>query len=130
MVETSISWLLKQDASINESLQDRVSPFLREDNDTYPAVTYQKTGFDQDTTMDGSLSNLAKHYIDIDIWDMSYQGVKTLADKIKKHLTSFSGDANGNQIDLIKFNDYGEDIEPEPERYLVTLKLTFYTDEA
>jgi hypothetical protein len=130
MVETSISWLLQQNTDINTELQNRVSPFFREDDEKYPAVTYQKTGVEQEQMLDGSLSSICEHYIDLDIWATSYLKSKTLAEKIKKHLIAFSGDANGNQIDLIKLINTSEDIESDPDRYLVTLKFVFYTNEA
>jgi hypothetical protein len=130
VVETSINWLLQQNSDINTLLQNRVSPYIRDNDASYPAVTYQKTGFDQEEYLDGTFSSISEHNIDLDVWDITYINVKELSEKIKAFLTSFSGNANGNQIDLIKFNHVSEDVQTDPERYLITLKFTFFTNEA
>lgn len=94
---------------------ERVYPLLLpQDLMIYPAIRYQRisTPRSQYRTLDG-LAGYASPRIQIDCWDLTYDGVIAVSQAVYGLLEGFHGTVGGLRVDAISTEDEATDVEPD-----------------
>lgn len=91
---------------------DRVYPLILPQPPTLPAIRFQRisTPRSQYRTMDGQ-ANYASPRIQIDCWDLTFDGVLALGEAVYSLLEGFNGTVDGLRIDAISTEDEAAAIE-------------------
>lgn len=92
-IEKDIYHKLSNDTDVSGLVSSRIYPMKLPQKWTLPSITYQRISGDRDHCLDGP-SGRARPRFQVDCWDDSYSGVKTLADKVRLCLNGFKGDIN------------------------------------
>ncbi|MCC5855120.1 MAG: hypothetical protein JJU10_05465 [Idiomarina sp.] len=111
MIENAIREILLQDTEVTEQVADRVIPIDRTLDDEIPAITYTSEEPPFLRRLDGGAARIVKQDIEFDIWHNSYDEAKSLARRISKVLSNFSGPKSNFFIHLIRCGGAGEDKE-------------------
>lgn len=94
---------------------DRVYPLiLPQGLTTFPAIRFQRisTPRSQYRTLDGQ-ANYASPRIQIDCWDVDYDGMLDLGEAVYGLLEGFHGTIDGLRIDAISTEDEANDVETD-----------------
>jgi hypothetical protein len=92
-IEKDIHYILKNDADVAALVNTRIYPMKLPQGWTLPAITYQRISGDRAAKYAGA-SGRARPRFQIDCWASDYDGVKDLADKVRKCLDGYKGDIN------------------------------------
>lgn len=72
--------LLIADPSVAAIVSDRVYPLVRPQSFPAPAVTLQRITVTPVNSLDTALYSIAENRVQVDSWDVTYMGARTLAD--------------------------------------------------
>lgn len=81
-LETGLKAALTADASVNALVSGRIYPEAMPHDVKYPAISYQRVSTVRTQFLTG-VDDLTQARIQIDCWDSSYSGVKSLASAVK-----------------------------------------------
>lgn len=90
LVEEAVHAHLAADLDVAAVVADRIHPMRMPQPPTLPAIVYQKIAGPRDYTHDGP-SGLVDARVQFSCWDETYAGAKTLADKVRRAVSGFSG---------------------------------------
>lgn len=81
-LETGLKSALTADATVNGLVSGRIYPEIMPHDVTYPAISYQRISTVRNQFLTG-IDGFTQVRIQVDCWDSSYSGVKTLASAVK-----------------------------------------------
>ena len=81
-LEEGLKSALTADGTVNGLVSGRIYPELMPDDVTYPAISYQRISTVRRQFLTG-VDDFTQVRIQVDCWDSSYSGVKTLAAAVK-----------------------------------------------
>ena len=95
-------------------VSDRVYPLILPQGSLFPAIRYQRisTPRGQYRTMDG-FANYASPRMQLDCWDLTFDGVLVLGQAVYGLLEGFHGTVDGLRIDAISTEDEGNEVETD-----------------
>ena len=123
-MERSLNSILSGDAEISGAVSGRISIIKRDD--LFPAITYEKTGRNQERDLSGRVSGVIESSMQIIARAKTYSQAKTIADLITVKLEGLRGDEYGVNIMLTVQNDESSNQLLEPDITEITLDYTFY----
>lgn len=89
---------LMRDPVLHEAVSGRIYPLKLPPRPAFPALSYFTVSAPRDYTHDG-MSGLIERRMQISCWDLTYEGVKILADKVRRAFRALE-DQPGKMVDF------------------------------
>jgi len=124
MIENAIYSLL-QDTTINVYVSDRVYPLQIPQNDSLPAITYQRIYTDRIRALNAD-TNMVMARFQITIFSYNFFEMKNIFDAVRTKLQRYNGTVSSVVIDDIKIEDE-LDLKNDDETYqcVVDIYITY-----
>ena len=128
-LETGLRAALVADATTNALVSGRIYPEMMPQDTKYPAITYQRISTVRTQFLTG-VDDFTRVRIQVDCWDDSYSGVKSLASAVKSALDGkrVLGTVVVHHCFMSSMTDLSE-INGDREDRRVTMDFTVYIDE-
>lgn len=101
MIESSAASYLLSYTGLTALVSTRINPVVLPTPATYPSVTYQKIGAEDELGM-GQDSGICEGRLQFDCWGSTYSSTKSVAVQIKKAFKNFTGNMKGTYIHCCK----------------------------
>jgi hypothetical protein len=115
MIETAIRYILLNDTTV-KAITTRCHPVTIPQTPTYPLILYTQISGHRDHTLRGASGHVHPRF-QVEAWDETYTGAKTLADAIRNVLDDYIGTASGTVIKSCLIDSERDIYEPEIEVY-------------
>lgn len=125
LIEEALTTLVVGNGAVAALISDRFEPHPLTQNSLYPAITYMEAfgvhvhSHRNDADTNG-ITGLAMPLFQLDCWDVTYKGVKELAEKLRLAIDTFRGTVDGvviNGILLENVRDiYEEAVSDDKQR--------------
>jgi|GEM_PF-5887364 len=122
-MEKALSTLLESNNGLRAAVSGKISPMKRED---YPSVTYEKTGRNEDITVNGSGSGIIRTTFSITTRAKSYKAAKDINELVKQSLRPPFNAISSPKIFLATLDDERESQLIDPDITEVTSDYTFH----
>jgi Protein of unknown function (DUF3168) len=128
MIEEAIYTRLTGFAGLFALIGTRVFANTVEQNDTYPAIFYQRISGARFHSLTGS-SGLARPVFQFDILAKTYPEVKAVAEQVRLCLDGYQGTVSGVEINSALLLNDEDFYEEEVELHRVMLEYEFFHNE-
>lgn len=128
-LETGLRAQLVGDATVTGLVSSRVYPEIMPQNVQYPAISYQRISTTRTQFLTG-VDDFTKVRIQVDCWDESYSGVKSLASAVKSALDgkTLLGAVTVHHCFMSSMSDLSE-VSGDREDRRVSMDFIVYIDE-
>lgn len=128
-LETGLRAELVADATVNGLVKGRVYPEIMPQDASYPAISYQRISTVRTQFLTG-IDDFTQVRMQVDCWDDSYSGVKSLASAVKSALDGkyLLGTVTVHHCFMISMSDLSS-VDGDREDRRVTMDFTVYIDE-
>ena len=128
-LETGLKSALTADGTVNGLVSGRIYPEIMPFDVTYPAISYQRISTVRYQTLDG-VDGFTQVRMQIDCWDSSYSGVKTLADAVKGAIDGVRalGAQTVHHCFMVSMSDLSQ-IDGDREDRRISMDFMVYLDE-
>lgn len=127
MIESAIRHILVNDATV-KTLTTRIFPVTIPQDPIYPLILYTKISGSRDHILQGP-SGFAHPRFQIDAWDESYTGAKSLANAIRKALDGYRGTVLDTRIGSCLIDSERDIYESEIKIYRVSQDYLIWCEE-
>ncbi|MDR8390997.1 DUF3168 domain-containing protein [Aliifodinibius sp. S!AR15-10] len=120
--DEAIFSLITGDTEINNEINDRVTPIVRDEGSGFPAITYRTVNSNREYDNDGI--SIVDHSFDVHVYAKTYSKMMEIAQLIEDNLSEKSGTFGGETIEYVRIeliND--DDYLPEEEAYAIPIEL-------
>jgi len=128
-LETGLRAALVADATVNGLVSGRIYPEIMPQDTKYPAISYSRISTVRTQFLDG-VDDFTQVRVQVDCWDDSYSGVKSLASAVKSALDGVRvlGAVEIHHCFMISMSDFSA-IDGDREDRRVSMDFTVYIDE-
>lgn len=126
LIGKHIKAVLSADAAVTQALSKRVYPVgAVKGTDSFPMLVYTNTGINVDYTKDGPASESV--VVQLVLLHPSYDAAITLMQHIRYLFEERSARYPDFEVDDCMLSGYAEDYDPDLDKYVISITLTFNT---
>lgn len=119
MIEESLYSFLSSDSAVSGLVEDRIYGQIAPQKSLLPRIVYSRVATQRSQSLCGTDSKV-RAIMQIDSYDKTYKGSKTLADVLRHTLSDFTGDMNGTRVSTVSLDSDVDLDDPEPGLYRVS----------
>ncbi len=105
-----------------------IFPLTLAETATLPAITYQIVSYSENLVLDGQQTKVNPMRLQVDCWDMTYDGVQALASAVNDSLSGFYGMMGSVAVGIGMLENFIDEYDSERRQYrkVIDYKLVFY----
>lgn len=129
MIESAVYSRVTGDGAVAALIGTRMYPTKLEQGATMPAVSFQHVSEERKGTF-GSPATMPGVLMQIDCWDSTFTGVKTLARAVRLALDNFKGLSAGETISAVLLENQTDQYEEAVKLYRVLMEFRIWWQES